>query len=59
VWAQDSRIGDSAPFPDGSGLLLARPLADDDEDEGEDAPEPPAILVPNWFEQLRERLGGR
>jgi len=59
VWVQDSRIGDTDPFPDGSGMLAARPIADEDEEGVEDAPEPRAILVLNWFEELRERLGGR
>ncbi|MGD2071847.1 MAG: hypothetical protein PVI57_24490, partial [Gemmatimonadota bacterium] len=59
VWTRDSRIGDSAPFPDGSRMLLARPVAEEDEDRDEGARERRAILVLNWFEELRERLGGR
>jgi dipeptidyl aminopeptidase/acylaminoacyl peptidase len=58
VWVQASRIGVTDPFPDGSRMLAARPVADDDEDQDEDARERRAILVLNWFEELRERLEG-
>ncbi len=57
-WVQDSPIGSTDPFPDGSGILAIRPVVQEDEAEGGEPREPRVIVVTNWFEELRERLDG-
>jgi len=58
-WVQDSPIGNTDPFPDGSGILATRPVARDDDAEGGEPREPRVIMVTHWFGELRERLRGR
>ncbi|MGD2070598.1 MAG: hypothetical protein PVI57_18135 [Gemmatimonadota bacterium] len=46
-------------LPDGSGVVVHRPVAGGENNEAEDPPETRAIVVLNWFQELRALMEGR